>query len=113
MKPEKRIRTCAREGCGNTFEIKENQRNKKYCCPECAKIVQNEQKQKFKENNAGKQREYMAAYREKTKQLSSLSKSDTVPGCRRRYSTDWNAIVRICEEHKVSYGQAVAMNLIP
>ena len=50
MKPEKIIRTCAREDCGNTFKIKENQRNKKYCCPECAKIVRKEQRHKFKEN---------------------------------------------------------------
>ena len=54
----------------------------------------------------------MAAYRQKTKQLTRL-KSETDSGYRcRKYDTDWSAIVRICEEHKVSYGQAVAMNLI-
>lgn len=110
MTSMKRTRVCARPGCGTVFEVKENQRNKKYCCPECAKIVRGKQRLQFKEKNSDKQREYMKMYRQKNKDIQKEETSSYRP-C--KTTTDWNAIVRICEEHKVSYGQAVAMNLIP
>lgn len=98
-----RTRICQNPECNKEFVIGYNQRNAKYCCDECAKAIRKVQKK---------------AYRNKIK---NAVQSERTPRPNLPYSgtepvnvqgRDWRTIVKICEQHKVSYGYAVAMHLI-
>lgn len=93
--PINKERTCAH--CGKVFYISRNTRNKKYCSDECSLSAH---------------RKHKTEYKQRVRQLQAVPKEEIVLSPSKKQSTDWATIVKICELHKVSYGQATAMGLL-
>lgn len=108
--PLPKIKTCANPDCGKEFTVARSTRNAKYCCQECADKIR-----------LAKARAYQANKRAVEHQGKTITLSTRVSHPRiasgtivssRRQNTDWDRIVSICDQHKLSYGQAVALGII-
>lgn len=106
--PLNRTKICAY--CGTEFPITRGKRNAKYCSEECSTNARLEKARQYKANKRAEERNMPKASANEFISRPRFSSEEVVS--HRRQQTDWDRIVAICEQHKVSYGYASAMGLL-
>jgi hypothetical protein len=108
--PLPKIKICANPDCGKEFTVARSTRNAKYCCQECADKIRLAKARAYKADKRATEKELQKASANEFISRPRIASGEIVS--KRRQNTDWDKIVAICEQHKVSYGYASAMGLL-